>query len=154
MPVFRWGLNALISGSADCSRLHSSLPWAAPSAASCVTPFAGAGKTAIAEAAAAATLARGQRVIYTTPLKALSNQKLAEKSARFGSNRCGLQTGDTSLNTEADIVVMTTEILRNIMYRCDTARQVHSSRPCPCSRHAYACAPAKHACRGMLLQST
>jgi hypothetical protein len=48
----------------------------------------GAGKTAIAEAAAAATLARGQRVIYTTPLKALSNQKLAETAARFGSSRC------------------------------------------------------------------
>ncbi|WIA36589.1 hypothetical protein OEZ86_007879 [Tetradesmus obliquus] len=77
----------------------------------------GAGKTAIAEAAAAAALARGQRVIYTTPLKALSNQKLAEKAARFGSSRVGLQTGDTSLNTDADIVVMTTEILRNIMYR-------------------------------------
>lgn len=80
--------------------------------------LAGAGKTAIAEAAAAATLAAGRRVIYTTPLKALSNQKLQEKSARFGSARCGLQTGDTSLNPDADIVVMTTEILRNIMYRC------------------------------------
>eukprot|EP00879_Flechtneria_rotunda_P015990 GHRR01016723.1.p1 GENE.GHRR01016723.1~~GHRR01016723.1.p1 ORF type:complete len:1310 (+),score=476.87 GHRR01016723.1:197-4126(+) len=86
----------------------------------------GAGKTAIAEAAAAAALARGQRVIYTTPLKALSNQKLAETAARFGSSRCGLQTGDTSLNTEADIVVMTTEILRNIMYR--TAEVVGSGR--------------------------
>jgi superfamily II RNA helicase len=50
-------------------------------------------------------------------LKALSNQKLVEKAARFGSSRVGLQTGDTSLNTDADIVVMTTEILRNIMYR-------------------------------------
>ena len=60
----------------------------------------GAGKTAIAEAASAATLARGQRVIYTTPLKALSNQKLAEVKKRFGADRCGLQTGDTSLNTE------------------------------------------------------
>jgi hypothetical protein len=78
---------------------------------------AGAGKTAIAEAAAAATLARGQRVIYTTPLKALSNQKLYEARKRFGVSRAGLQTGDTSLNTEADIVIMTTEILRNIMYR-------------------------------------
>ena len=140
----------------------------------------GAGKTAIAEASAAATLARGQRVIYTTPLKvraegggrsglaivaietnlpapcnapswthfcilppirprsatsdphpgvcqpprpppapnqALSNQKLSEVRKRFGHGRCGLQTGDTSLNTEADIVIMTTEILRNIMYR-------------------------------------
>jgi hypothetical protein len=49
---------------------------------------AGAGKTAIAEAAAAAVLARGQRVIYTTPLKALSNQKLYETRARFGAQRC------------------------------------------------------------------
>ncbi|KAG1676505.1 hypothetical protein FOA52_000048 [Chlamydomonas sp. UWO 241] len=77
----------------------------------------GAGKTAIAEAAAAVSLARGQRVIYTTPLKALSNQKLQELRTRFGPARCGLQTGDSSLNTDADIVVMTTEILRNIMYR-------------------------------------
>ncbi|KXZ44081.1 hypothetical protein GPECTOR_74g695 [Gonium pectorale] len=77
----------------------------------------GAGKTAIAEAAAAAVLARGQRVIYTTPLKALSNQKLFETRRRFGGARCGLQTGDASLNPDADIVVMTTEILRNIMYR-------------------------------------
>jgi superfamily II RNA helicase len=92
------------------------LPPASP-AADVVCYLPGAGKTAIAEAAAAATLARGQRVIYTTPLKALSNQKLLETAARFGSSRCGLQTGDTSLNTDADIVVMTTEILRNIMYR-------------------------------------
>lgn len=53
----------------------------------------GAGKTAIAEAAAAATLSKGQRVIYTTPLKALSNQKLQETRARFGAARCGLQVG-------------------------------------------------------------
>ncbi|KAG2444652.1 hypothetical protein HXX76_001396 [Chlamydomonas incerta] len=77
----------------------------------------GAGKTAIAEAAAVAALARGQRVIYTTPLKALSNQKLFETRRRFGHARCGLQTGDANLNPDADIVVMTTEILRNIMYR-------------------------------------
>ena len=58
----------------------------------------GAGKTAIAEAAAVAVLARGQRVIYTTPLKALSNQKLHEMRERFGAARVGLQTGDGSLN--------------------------------------------------------
>ncbi len=61
----------------------------------------GAGKTAIAEAAAVAVLARGQRVIYTTPLKALSNQKLSEMRARFGSHRVGLQTGDGTLNPGA-----------------------------------------------------
>ena len=58
----------------------------------------GAGKTAIAEAAAVVVLARGQRVIYTTPLKALSNQKLHEMRQRFGADRVGLQTGDGSLN--------------------------------------------------------
>ena len=62
---------------------------------------------------------RGQRVIYTTPLKALSNQKLYEMRLRFGSERVGLQTGDATLNADRDIVVMTTEILRNIMYRTE-----------------------------------
>lgn len=81
----------------------------------------GAGKTAIAEAAAAVVLARGQRVIYTTPLKALSNQKLFEMRARFGNYRVGLQTGDGSLNADSDVVIMTTEILRNIMYRTEEA---------------------------------
>ena len=66
-----------------------------------------------------ATLHRGQRVIYTTPLKALSNQKLHEMRARFGASRVGLQTGDASLALDSDIVVMTTEVLRNIMYRAD-----------------------------------
>ena len=62
---------------------------------------------------------RGQRVIYTTPLKALSNQKLVELRERFGHDTVGLQTGDASLNMDAQVVVMTTEILRNIMYRSD-----------------------------------
>ena len=136
----------------------------------------GAGKTAIAEAAAQHYLSRGQRVIYTTPLKALSNQKLGEMRERFGCeiseqggakgeaqlvgrfvgrrahpqswcgaplpsahsasplapsaaaaaaavtplcrfDSAGLQTGDASLNIEAPVVVMTTEILRNMLYR-------------------------------------
>lgn len=64
-------------------------------------------------------MSRGQRVIYTTPLKALSNQKLYEMRMRFGSDRVGLQTGDATLNVDRDIVVMTTEILRNIMYRTE-----------------------------------
>ena len=55
--------------------------------------------------------------LHCAVLQALSNQKLFEARKRFGYSRCGLQTGDTSLNTEASIVVMTTEILRNIMYR-------------------------------------
>ncbi|KAL0037105.1 hypothetical protein WJX79_000589 [Trebouxia sp. C0005] len=79
----------------------------------------GAGKTAIAEAAAVAVLARGQRVIYTTPLKALSNQKLFEMRERFGAERAGLSTGDASIQTDSPIMVMTTEILRNILYRTE-----------------------------------
>ncbi|GFR39875.1 hypothetical protein Agub_g377 [Astrephomene gubernaculifera] len=97
----------------------------------------GAGKTAIAEAAAAAALARGQRVIYTTPLKALSNQKLFETRRRFGHARCGLQTGDANLNPDAAIVVMTTEILRNIMYRtAELAEQGSSNSGSQSTREA------------------
>jgi superfamily II RNA helicase len=84
----------------------------------------GAGKTAVAAAAALAALARGERVIYTTPLKALSNQKLGELRALFGPARCGLQTGDATLNPEAAVVVMTTEVLRNIMLRVPVAAGV------------------------------
>lgn len=62
---------------------------------------------------------RGQRVIYTTPLKALSNQKLFEMRARFGAERVGLSTGDASITTDAPLMIMTTEILRNIMYRTE-----------------------------------
>lgn len=79
----------------------------------------GAGKTAIAEAAAMLCLGDGQRIIYTTPLKALSNQKLQEFQERFGANKVGLITGDISIQQNAPIVVMTTEILRNIMYSAD-----------------------------------
>lgn len=56
-------------------------------------------------------------MIYTTPLKALSNQKLHEMRAQFGFDRVGLQTGDGSLNSEGDVVIMTTEVLRNILFR-------------------------------------
>lgn len=61
-------------------------------------------------------LCNKKRIIYTTPLKALSNQKLAEFQERFGDNKVGLVTGDMSMQQNAPIVVMTTEILRNIMY--------------------------------------
>ncbi|CAD7699415.1 unnamed protein product [Ostreobium quekettii] len=76
----------------------------------------GAGKTVIAEAAAAYFFAKGNKVIYTTPLKALSNQKLQEFRERFGFDMVGLSTGDCTINPEAPLIVMTTEILRNIMY--------------------------------------
>ena len=77
----------------------------------------GSGKTLVGETAIVAALARGQKAIYTTPLKALSNQKLREFQAKFGVRRVGLKTGDVDVNAaDADVVVMTTEILRNMLY--------------------------------------
>ena len=76
----------------------------------------GSGKTAVAEAAGVLAARTGKRMIYTTPLKALSNQKLRELQERFGEDNVGLITGDVSFQPRADIVVMTTEILRNILY--------------------------------------
>ena len=76
----------------------------------------GSGKTAVAEVAAVLALGSGKRVIYTTPLKALSNQKLRELQGRFGEDRVGLVTGDVQYQPRAEIVVMTTEVLRNILY--------------------------------------
>jgi ATP-dependent RNA helicase HelY len=76
----------------------------------------GAGKTVVGEFAAFFALQAGKKCFYTTPIKALSNQKYAEFSEKFGENRVGLLTGDTSINPEADILVMTTEVLRNMLY--------------------------------------
>lgn len=76
----------------------------------------GSGKTIIAEYAAMRALAEGKKLFYTTPLKALSNQKFYDLKARFGDGNVGLLTGDTSINRDARIVVMTTEIFRNMLY--------------------------------------
>ena len=76
----------------------------------------GSGKTLIGEYAIHRALAHGQRVFYTTPLKALSNQKLRDFRAQFGADKVGLMTGDLTANREAPIVVMTTEIFRNMLY--------------------------------------
>ncbi|KAJ8491440.1 hypothetical protein OPV22_013161 [Ensete ventricosum] len=75
------------------------------------------GKTLIAEAAAVATVARGRRLFYTTPLKALSNQKFRDFRRTFGDAYVGLLTGDSAINKEAPILIMTTEILRNMLYK-------------------------------------
>jgi ATP-dependent RNA helicase HelY len=75
----------------------------------------GSGKTLIANYAIGRVLERGERAFYTTPLKALSNQKVHELSALFGEQRVGLLTGDISFNRDADIIVMTTEVLRNML---------------------------------------
>ncbi len=76
----------------------------------------GSGKTLIGEYAIYRALARGKRVFYTTPLKALSNQKLRDFRSEFGFDSVGLLTGDASINRDAPILVMTTEIFRNMLY--------------------------------------
>ncbi|GAB4355721.1 MAG: DEAD/DEAH box helicase [Cyanophyceae cyanobacterium] len=76
----------------------------------------GSGKTLVGEYAIYRALSRGKRVFYTTPLKALSNQKFRDFRDQFGNDRAGLLTGDISINRDAPIVVMTTEIFRNMLY--------------------------------------
>ncbi len=76
----------------------------------------GAGKTVIAEHAIHCALEKGEKVFYTTPLKALSNQKYNDFSEKYGADKVGLLTGDTSINRNAQIVVMTTEVFRNMLY--------------------------------------
>jgi ATP-dependent RNA helicase HelY len=80
----------------------------------------GAGKTVVGEFAAFSSLAQGKKCFYTTPIKALSNQKFQEFVERFGEDRVGLLTGDTNINSEADVLVMTTEVLRNMLYANST----------------------------------
>ena len=75
----------------------------------------GSGKTLIAQFAIWRAHRSGQRSIYTTPIKALSNQKYIELQQQFGESAVGLLTGDVSINREAAIVVMTTEVLRNMI---------------------------------------
>ncbi|HYZ92346.1 MAG TPA: DEAD/DEAH box helicase [Actinomycetota bacterium] len=76
----------------------------------------GSGKTVVAEYACWLALQRGAKCFYTTPLKALSNQKFGDLVAQHGARNVGLLTGDNSINGEAPIVVMTTEVLRNMLY--------------------------------------
>jgi ATP-dependent RNA helicase HelY len=81
----------------------------------------GSGKTVIAEFAIERALDTGRKAFYTTPLKALSNQKFGDLVAKHGAARVGLLTGDNTINAEAPVVVMTTEVLRNMLYeRSDT----------------------------------
>ena len=76
----------------------------------------GAGKTVVGEFAVWLALRSGGKAFYTTPLKALSNQKFGDFVARHGAAKVGLLTGDNSINGEAPVVVMTTEVLRNMLY--------------------------------------
>ncbi len=85
-----------------------------------------AGKTVVGEFAVHLALESGRKCFYTTPIKALSNQKFNELSARYGSDAVGLLTGDTSINSDAPVVVMTTEVLRTCSMR--------TRRPCVACR--------------------
>ncbi len=76
----------------------------------------GAGKTVIAQHAIHRALESGKRIFYTTPLKALSNQKYFDFGEKYGHEKVGLLTGDTSINRNGQIVVMTTEVFRNMLY--------------------------------------
>ncbi|ARX82276.1 DEAD/DEAH box helicase [Streptomyces alboflavus] len=76
----------------------------------------GSGKTIVGEFAVHLALQQGKKCFYTTPIKALSNQKYADLAKRYGADQVGLLTGDNSVNSEAPVVVMTTEVLRNMLY--------------------------------------
>jgi len=76
----------------------------------------GSGKTLVGEFAVHLALAQGRKCFYTTPIKALSNQKFGDLVRRYGADKVGLLTGDNTINGEAPIVVMTTEVLRNMLY--------------------------------------
>lgn len=83
----------------------------------------GAGKTVVGEFAVHLALAAGGKCFYTTPIKALSNQKHTDLVARYGKDKVGLLTGDLSVNANAPVVVMTTEVLRNMLYANSPALQ-------------------------------
>jgi ATP-dependent RNA helicase HelY len=76
----------------------------------------GSGKTVVAEYAVHLALGEGAKVFYTTPIKALSNQKYGDLRRKYGADQVGLLTGDNSINGQAPIVVMTTEVLRNMIH--------------------------------------
>ncbi|MGO1319307.1 MAG: DEAD/DEAH box helicase, partial [Galactobacter sp.] len=100
-------LDPFQSQACECLEADRSVLVAAPT---------GAGKTVVGEFAVHLALTHGTKAFYTTPIKALSNQKYAEFAAKHGHDRVGLLTGDTSINSEAEVVVMTTEVLRNMLY--------------------------------------
>ena len=89
-----------------------------------VTTPTGSGKTVVGELAIYFALMMGLRVAYTTPLKALSNQKFQDFTAKYGGDRVGLLTGDIAINRGAPILIMTTEVFRNMIYDQDSENQL------------------------------
>lgn len=85
-----------------------------------VTASTGSGKTLVAEYQIAYSMKQNQRVFYTTPIKSLSNQKFHDLKRLFPDNTVGILTGDIKFNPDADIIVMTTEIVRNLLFKANT----------------------------------
>jgi len=83
-----------------------------------VTAKTGSGKTLVGEIQIAYSLRKGKRVFYTTPIKSLSNQKFKDLKKQFGS--VGIMTGDIKFCPDASVVIMTTEILRNLLFKKDS----------------------------------
>ena len=88
-----------------------------------VTAKTGSGKTLVGEYLIHYTVAKGGRIFYTTPIKSLSNQKFNDLKKMFGQERVGIMTGDIKFNPDAQIIVMTTEILRNLLYKQGTSTE-------------------------------
>jgi superfamily II RNA helicase len=109
-PVFPFPLDEFQTAAIECLRAGRSVVVCAPT---------GSGKTVVGEYAAQFALTAGQRVFYTTPLKALSNQKYRDFCHQLGGDQVGLLTGDISIQPEAAVVVMTTEVFRNMLYGVD-----------------------------------
>lgn len=89
-----------------------------------VTTPTGSGKTVVGELAIYFALMLGLRVAYTTPLKALSNQKFQDFKAKYGGDRVGLLTGDIAINRGAPVTIMTTEVFRNQIYDTESQNQL------------------------------
>ncbi|HEX4699395.1 MAG TPA: DEAD/DEAH box helicase [Actinomycetes bacterium] len=106
-PLYPFGLDPFQVRACEALQAGTGVLVAAPT---------GAGKTVVGEFAVHLALAEGRKCFYTTPIKALSNQKYADLVARYGAEQVGLLTGDNSVNGEAPVVVMTTEVLRNMLY--------------------------------------
>ncbi len=90
-----------------------------------VTAHTGSGKTTFALYAIAQAFARKQKVVYTSPIKSLSNQKYAEFKKIYGAENVGILTGDIKMNPNATCVIMTTEVLRNMLYKTDEESQAY-----------------------------
>lgn len=88
-----------------------------------VTAKTGSGKTLVGEYQIAHSLKKKKHVFYTTPIKSLSNQKFYDLKKMYSNNSVGIMTGDIKFNPNADIVVMTTEILRNLLYKKNSATE-------------------------------